>query len=164
MVSGAIADAQRSLLEQEEFLRMEQQNKELLKIVVSEKQKNTELFQNIQQQEEVQKILVKEKKSAEYTLDALEYRKVATEFVDDLTGKCLDRLMNRAMLKDDKFKKDVAADTRQLEQTNKKMKIIIDEVEREFFPYVYQKAERVFVHSLADSFLKDGKRFFYNIP
>lgn len=63
-------------------------------------------------------------------------------------------------------------DTRQLEQESKQMKRIMDgrkkisktqfkdifvEVENDFFPYVYQKAERVFIHTLADSFLKDGK-------
>lgn len=31
------------------------------------------------------------------------------------------------------------------------------EVEQDFFPYIYKKAEKVFVHTLADSFLKDGK-------
>lgn len=36
-------------------------------------------------------------------------------------------------------------------------KDIFVEVENDFFPYVYQKAERVFIHTLADSFLKDGK-------
>ncbi|KAI6182116.1 hypothetical protein M3Y97_00345600 [Aphelenchoides bicaudatus] len=156
MVNGAIIDARRSLLENEELQRMENQNKELLKIVVSEKQKNTELAQNIQQQTEIQKTLEAEMKSAEFVIDALEYRKLASEMLEDMTDTCLNRLMDRAIIKEDKFRKDVAADTRQLEKESKEMQRIMDEVENDFFPYVYQKAERVFIHTLADSFLKDA--------
>lgn len=105
---------------------MENQNKELLKIVVSEKQKNTELKQNIQEQTEIQKNLEAEKKNTEYILDALEYRKMAFEIMEELTDNCLNRLMDRAIIKEDKFKKDVAIDTRVLEQDNKNMQKIID--------------------------------------
>lgn len=97
------------MLENEELQRMENQNKELLKIVVSEKKKNTELIQNIQQQSEVQKSLEAEKKSAEFVIDALEYRKMASELLEEMTDHCLNRLMDRAIIKEDKFKKDVAA-------------------------------------------------------
>ncbi|KAI6179638.1 hypothetical protein M3Y98_00631900 [Aphelenchoides besseyi] len=64
--------------------------------------------------------------------------------------------MDRAMIRDDKFTKDVAADTRQLEKDGDQFQRAIEEIERDFFPYVYQQAERVFVHRLADSFLKDA--------
>jgi hypothetical protein len=87
---------------------MEEQNKALLKIVVSEKQKNTELVQNIQQQTEIQKTLEAEKKSAEFVIDALEYRKMAFEMLEEMQEHCLNRLMDRAIIKEDKFKKDVA--------------------------------------------------------
>ncbi|KAI6219187.1 hypothetical protein M3Y99_01668900 [Aphelenchoides fujianensis] len=149
MVSGAIADAQRSLIEEEQLQQMEQQNRELLRIVVAEKQRNSELSQNIEQQTEQKLTLEKEKKVGRC-------KQVADEVVSSLTDKCLDRLMDRAMIKDDKFKKDVAADTRQLQKESEQMQKVIEEVERDFFPYVYQQAERVFVHQLADSYLKDA--------
>ncbi|KAI6208483.1 hypothetical protein M3Y96_00120100 [Aphelenchoides besseyi] len=156
MVSGAIADAQRSLLEEDQLKQMEQQNRELLRIVVAEKQRNTELSQNIEQQTVQKQTLEKEKQSAAYLLDAIECKKVADDTVHDLTDKCLNRLMDRAMIRDDKFTKDVAADTRQLEKDGDQFQRAIEEIERDFFPYVYQQAERVFVHRLADSFLKDA--------
>jgi hypothetical protein len=119
-------DAQRSLIENEELRRIQIQNKELLKIVESERQKNSELNQNIKQQSEAKKTLEAEKQSAEYVLSALEYRNLASEVVSDLTDRCLTRMMGRGIIKEDRFKKDVAADTRQLEKTSKVMKRMME--------------------------------------
>lgn len=119
---SSFLDARRTLIENEEFLRMEIENKELLEIVESQKQKNTELIQNIQQQSEAKKSLEAEKKTAEHVLDALEDRKLASEIMSKLTDSCFKRMMGRGIIKEDRFKKDVAADTRQLEKTSKVMK------------------------------------------
>lgn len=115
---------------------------------------------NLERQTEVQKSLEAEKVSADKKLDALDCRRIAIEFVTDLTQKCLSHLVDRNLIRDDRFTKDVAMDTRQLEAENQKLERTMQEIKRDFFPYVYQKAERVFVHQLTSSYLKDGKRYY----
>ncbi|CAD5206077.1 unnamed protein product [Bursaphelenchus okinawaensis] len=156
MVAGAMADAMRKLMEEEDIERYRQQVTELMEAIDEEKQRNIQLQESIQHHTQIQKALEVEKKTADLKIDALDCRRMAIEYVDDLKKKCLSHLMNRNLIKDDRFMKDVAADTRQLEVESLKMKRTVEEVKKDFFPYVYQKAEQVYVHQLTSSYLKDA--------
>ncbi|CAD5208547.1 unnamed protein product [Bursaphelenchus xylophilus] len=156
MVNGAIADGIRKLMEEEDLERYQQQVNQLMDAIDEEKRRNQLLQDSIQHQTEVQEALEAEKKTANKKLDALDCRRMAIEFVDDLQKKCMGHLMNRNLIKDDRFMRDVAADTRQLQADSMKLQRTVEEVRKDFFPFVYQQAEQVFVHQLTSSYLKDA--------
>lgn len=56
----------------------------------------------------------------------MEHAKFVSDVVQKMTDNCVNRLMDRAIIKDDRFRKDIAADTRQFEQDTKNIQKIID--------------------------------------
>ncbi|KAE9551227.1 hypothetical protein FO519_005560 [Halicephalobus sp. NKZ332] len=134
MADTAIFEALRNLKEEDEFRLIEEQNEKLLEIHELEK----------------------EKQIAFRKLTALDCRKIAAEFVDELVEKCIENMANRGLIDDTSKFRSVGADTRQLEKHQAELRKVTKEIQQDFFPYVYAKAEQIFVHKLADSYLRDA--------
>uniref|UniRef100_A0A7E4ZTF2 Uncharacterized protein n=1 Tax=Panagrellus redivivus TaxID=6233 RepID=A0A7E4ZTF2_PANRE len=156
LAATAISDALKNLREEHEFKTMEEQTEKLLNIVVTEKRRNSELNLTILKHIKAEHEIDKDRQQAWQQLKALDCRRMATEFIEEILETCTENLANRGLIEDTATVRSVAADTRQLEQYKKDLQMATLEIERDFFPYVYAKAEQIFVHKLADSYLRDA--------
>uniref|UniRef100_A0A914DQB2 Uncharacterized protein n=1 Tax=Acrobeloides nanus TaxID=290746 RepID=A0A914DQB2_9BILA len=155
MAQSAIEDALRNLREEEEFLRLGAQNEKLFDLVLAEKQKNTVLSMNILDHLRIESQLAHDKQVAVWRLEAIESHSIAVQMLEEIIDSSMRNLTNRSII-DCSDKRSVAADTRQLEKDRLKMNLAIAEVEKDFFPYIYARAEKIFIHRLTDSYLRDA--------
>ncbi|KAI1701028.1 hypothetical protein Ddc_17833 [Ditylenchus destructor] len=147
MVSGAIADAKRSLIEADEKRLVQKKNRELEAVIQDHIGKNMELSQSIAYQLETQKNW---RQSPRLEFGA------RWDVVGGMVDDSLTLLINQGRVIEEVTQRCAAVDTRHLVKEQAKRNRTIEEVKNDFFPYVYKKAERIFVHKMADSFLQDA--------
>uniref|UniRef100_A0A914HK26 Uncharacterized protein n=1 Tax=Globodera rostochiensis TaxID=31243 RepID=A0A914HK26_GLORO len=95
-----------------------------------------------------QELLLVEQKSPQLVrkLDVVRCRRMANKMINEL----LERLQQKNL------PKQTGGDEKNTQKQNKQKKeLAMAELQRDFFPYVYAKAERLVVHRMANSFL-DG--------
>uniref|UniRef100_A0AC35F632 Uncharacterized protein n=1 Tax=Panagrolaimus sp. PS1159 TaxID=55785 RepID=A0AC35F632_9BILA len=156
MAETAINDALKNLKDEEDFRIMEEQNEKLLNIVVSEKRRNSELNLSILKHIRTEHEIAREREMAWHQLKAIDSHQMATQLISNLIEKCTENLADHGLIEDTCKVRSIGADTRQLEKHQAQLKAATLEIQRDFFPYVYAKAEKIFVHKLADSYLHDA--------
>uniref|UniRef100_A0A915CWR3 Deacetylase sirtuin-type domain-containing protein n=1 Tax=Ditylenchus dipsaci TaxID=166011 RepID=A0A915CWR3_9BILA len=96
----------------------------------------------------IQKVLEEQKEAAIKQMNALESRKLAVDVIEGMAESSLDELITRNKIKQEVVSRSIAIDTRQFNRQEVKGTLQLQ--------YVYKKAERILVHKIADSYLKDA--------
>uniref|UniRef100_A0A1I8AFE7 Transmembrane protein 65 n=1 Tax=Steinernema glaseri TaxID=37863 RepID=A0A1I8AFE7_9BILA len=143
IANTSITCALRSLEEEAVMRRQERERAEIMKILKVQIKENEELSMKIKEEEKRSQRIQAERDKIINDFQAEEGHLLATSLINEVIDSSLRKMLENNMLEDIPKVRSVGADTRSLEEQRIHMELIHAELEKDFFPWMYTRAQKL---------------------
>uniref|UniRef100_A0AC35TNF8 DUF4200 domain-containing protein n=1 Tax=Rhabditophanes sp. KR3021 TaxID=114890 RepID=A0AC35TNF8_9BILA len=151
---AAISGAINGLESEKEIEKMKDEHFKVIRFLKEEQSKAVLLEKQIEKRNRIEEILKKERSEMEVTIKLLESRKLAYFTVNDLINGSINKLLDEELIKVYPKSKHIASDTKDLEAKTRRYELNVNEIEKDFLPWVIIKAEKIVEHHKAEKQLR----------
>ncbi|TKR70421.1 hypothetical protein L596_022452 [Steinernema carpocapsae] len=143
LTNTSIEAAVRSLQEEEQLQKKEREREEIIAILREQIKENEELAMKIKEEERKHEQVRQERDTIINNFQVEEGHILASKLINDVIDSCLNKMLEGNLLEDMPKVRSVAADTRTLEEERLHLELIHAELEKDFFPWMYGRAEKI---------------------
>ncbi|CEF64439.1 Hypothetical protein SRAE_1000269300 [Strongyloides ratti] len=160
---NAILTSLFNLKSEEEIQKLKKEKIHITNNLIKKNTKVEDLEKVIHEKKNNEQALLRQRDEMAYMIKLLESRKMAYFTVNDVIESAITNLLDQDMIKEIPKFRSIANDTSDLEKQKRKYKLAFKEVEFDFIPWMFKRAEKVAFQNKAEKELKKAMFSKYDV-